>query len=75
MRLCECDLVLCRQSQLAKMTSDLCEDGGDKQREKETSAASKASSVSPLSDVTSLELPGPWNSPLSMVLLSYDVHA
>lgn len=36
-----------RQSQLARMTSDLCEDGGDKQREKETPAASKASSVSP----------------------------
>ncbi|XP_054481431.1 stem-loop binding protein 2 [Anoplopoma fimbria] len=53
------------QSQLAKMTSDLFEDGGDKQREKETPAASKASSVSPLSAVTSLELPGPWNVPLS----------
>ncbi|XP_035513510.1 stem-loop binding protein 2 [Morone saxatilis] len=53
------------QSQLAKMTSDLCEDGGDKQREKEAPAASKASSVSPLSAVTSLELPGPWTSPLS----------
>uniref|UniRef100_UPI0037E7A07C stem-loop binding protein 2 n=1 Tax=Semicossyphus pulcher TaxID=241346 RepID=UPI0037E7A07C len=47
------------QSQLAKMTSDLCEDGGDKQREKEPPGASKASSVSPL------ELPGPWTSPLS----------
>ncbi|XP_068587857.1 stem-loop binding protein 2 [Cebidichthys violaceus] len=53
------------QNQLAKMTSDPCEDGGDKQREKETSAASKASSVSPLSAVTSLERPGPWNVPLS----------
>lgn len=53
-----------RQNQLAKMTSDLCEDGGDKQREKETPAASKASSVSPL---RALELPGPWNSPLSPV--------
>ncbi|XP_038564064.1 stem-loop binding protein 2 isoform X1 [Micropterus salmoides] len=53
------------QSQLAKMTSDLYEDGGDKQREKETPAASKASSVSPLSAVMSLELPGPWNSPPS----------
>lgn len=49
------------------MTSDLCGDGGDKQREKETPAASKASSMSPLSDVTSLELPGPWNSPPSPV--------
>ncbi|XP_034406017.1 stem-loop binding protein 2 [Cyclopterus lumpus] len=49
------------QSQLAKMTSDLCEDGGDQQREKETPAASKASSVSP----RSLELPGPWNDPPS----------
>ncbi|XP_059208371.1 stem-loop binding protein 2 [Centropristis striata] len=53
------------QNQLAKMTSDLCEDGGDKQREKETPAASKASSVSPLSALTSLELTGPWNVPLS----------
>ncbi|XP_029375932.1 stem-loop binding protein 2 [Echeneis naucrates] len=44
------------QSQLEKMTSDLWEDRGEKQREKETPAASKASSVSPLS----LELPGPW---------------
>ncbi|XP_076607195.1 stem-loop binding protein 2 [Chaetodon auriga] len=50
------------QSHLEKMTSDLCEDGGDKRREKETPAASKASSASPL---TSLELPGPWSSPLS----------
>ncbi|XP_074468360.1 stem-loop binding protein 2 isoform X2 [Sebastes fasciatus] len=47
------------QNQLAQMTSDLCEEGGDKQREKETPAASKASSVSPL------ELPGPWTVPLS----------
>ncbi|KAI3374088.1 hypothetical protein L3Q82_022629, partial [Scortum barcoo] len=53
------------QSQLAKMTSDLCEDGGDEQREKETPAASKASSVSPLSAVTSLERPGAWSSPLT----------
>uniref|UniRef100_A0A3B4VNG3 Stem-loop binding protein 2 n=1 Tax=Seriola dumerili TaxID=41447 RepID=A0A3B4VNG3_SERDU len=49
------------QSQLEKMTSDLCEDRGDKQREKETPAASDASSVSPLS----LELPGPWTVPFS----------
>ncbi|XP_051250774.1 stem-loop binding protein 2 isoform X1 [Dicentrarchus labrax] len=60
------------QSQLAKMTSDLCEDGGDKQREKEAPAASKASSVSPLSAVTSLELPGPWTSPLSPVIALND---
>ncbi|CAJ1063170.1 stem-loop binding protein 2 [Xyrichtys novacula] len=53
------------QNQLAKMTSDLCEDGGDKQREKETHVSSKASSVSPLSAGTSMELPGPWTSPLS----------
>ncbi|KAM3602091.1 uncharacterized protein V6R79_024220 [Siganus canaliculatus] len=53
------------QNQLAKMTSDLCEDGGDKQREKETTVASKASSVSPQSTGTSLELPGRWSSPLS----------
>ncbi|XP_056266018.1 stem-loop binding protein 2 isoform X2 [Pseudoliparis swirei] len=51
------------QSQLAKMTSDLCEDGGDQQREKEAPAASKASSVSP----RSLEPPGPWNDPPSPV--------
>ncbi|XP_070712216.1 stem-loop binding protein 2 [Pempheris klunzingeri] len=50
------------QNQLAKMTSELCEDGGDKQREKETPAASKASSGSP---VSSVDLPGPWSSPLS----------
>lgn len=70
---------LCRQSQLAKMTSELCEDGGDGQREKEAPAASKASSGSPLSAVTPLELPGPWSSPLSPVTapfgtLGHDVH-
>ncbi|XP_074527732.1 stem-loop binding protein 2 [Halichoeres trimaculatus] len=53
------------QSQLAKMTSELCEDEGVKQREKETYAASKASSVSPLSAGTSVEPSGPWISPLS----------
>lgn len=58
---------LCRQSQLAKMTSELCEDGGDGQREKEAPAVSKASSVSPLSAATSLEPPGLWSSPLSPV--------
>ncbi|XP_068436706.1 stem-loop binding protein 2 [Clinocottus analis] len=47
------------QSQLAKMTSDLSEDRGDEQREKETAAASKASSVSPV------QPPGPWNDPPS----------
>lgn len=46
------------------MTSDLCEDGGEKQREKETS---KASSVCHLSAGTLLELPGPWTIPLSPV--------
>lgn len=55
---------VCRQSQLAKMTSDLCEDGGDKRREKETRAVSKASSASA---GTSTELPGPWTVPLSPV--------
>lgn len=45
------------------MTSELCEDGGDEQREKEAPAVSEASSVSPLS----LDLPGPWTSPLSPV--------
>ncbi|XP_058483699.1 stem-loop binding protein 2 [Solea solea] len=53
------------QSQLAKMTSGLCEDIGDKQREKETPAASEASSVSPLSTGTSLDMPGPWGVPFS----------
>ncbi|MEQ2303651.1 hypothetical protein AMECASPLE_019212 [Ameca splendens] len=48
------------QSQLAKMTSDLCEDGGDEQRE-ETPAASEASSVSPLS----VDVPGGCTVPLS----------
>uniref|UniRef100_A0A3P9MX22 Histone RNA hairpin-binding protein RNA-binding domain-containing protein n=1 Tax=Poecilia reticulata TaxID=8081 RepID=A0A3P9MX22_POERE len=49
------------QSQLAKMTSELCKDGGDEQREKETPAASDASSVSPLS----VDVPGAWTVPLS----------
>uniref|UniRef100_A0A672FQX5 Stem-loop binding protein 2 n=1 Tax=Salarias fasciatus TaxID=181472 RepID=A0A672FQX5_SALFA len=49
------------QSQLAKMTSDLCEDRGDEQREKEPVVASEASSVSPL------ELPGAWSVPLAPV--------
>ncbi|XP_061608915.1 stem-loop binding protein 2 isoform X2 [Phyllopteryx taeniolatus] len=53
------------QNQLAKMTSDLCDDGGEKQREKETLAAPKASSVSPLSADMSPELPDAWNVPLS----------
>ncbi|KAF3705476.1 Oocyte-specific histone RNA stem-loop-binding protein 2 [Channa argus] len=53
------------QSQLAKMTSDLCEDSGEKLRENETPAASKASSVSASSVGTSLELPGPWTIQLS----------
>lgn len=56
-----CDF--CRQSQLAKMTSELCEDRGEEQREKEPPVVSKASSVSPLS----LELPGAWTSPVSPV--------
>ncbi|XP_007577144.1 oocyte-specific histone RNA stem-loop-binding protein 2-like [Poecilia latipinna] len=49
------------QSQLAKMTSELCKDGGDEQREKETPAASDASSVSP----PSVDVPGAWTVPLS----------
>lgn len=62
------------------MTSELCEDGGDEQREKEAPAVSKASSGSPLSAATPLELPGPWSSPLSPVTapagtLGRDVHA
>lgn len=60
-------LPFCRQSQLARMTSDLCEDGGEKLREKDTPAASKASSVSPPSAGTSQVLPGPWTIPLSPV--------
>lgn len=55
------------QSQLAKMTSELCDGGADEQREKEVPAASKSSSVSPLSVAASLELPGPWSSPVSPV--------
>uniref|UniRef100_A0A3P8SKH4 Stem-loop binding protein 2 n=1 Tax=Amphiprion percula TaxID=161767 RepID=A0A3P8SKH4_AMPPE len=54
------------QNQLAKMTSDLCEDGGDDQREKETPVASKASSMSPLL-ATSMEPPGAWTVPQSPV--------
>ncbi|XP_030010485.1 stem-loop binding protein 2 [Sphaeramia orbicularis] len=53
------------QCQLAKMTSDLCEDGGDKQREKDSAVVSKTSSVSPLSKTTVLDLPGPWTVPQS----------
>ncbi|XP_028278286.1 stem-loop binding protein 2 isoform X2 [Parambassis ranga] len=49
------------QSQLAKMTSDLCEDGGDERRR----AAPKASCVSPRSAAAPLDLPGAWTVPLS----------
>lgn len=52
------------------MTSELCDGGADEQREKEASAASKSSSVSPLSVAASLELPGPWSSPVSPVTMS-----
>ncbi|XP_051794041.1 stem-loop binding protein 2 [Acanthochromis polyacanthus] len=52
------------QNQLAKMTSELCEDGGDEQREKETPAASKASSMSPLL-ASSMEPTGAWTVPQS----------
>lgn len=45
------------QRQLARMTSDLCEDGGGEQREKETPAAA--------SPPSSVEIPGPWIVPLS----------
>lgn len=45
------------------MTSELCEDRGEEQREKEPPVVSKASSVSPLS----LELSGAWTSPVSPV--------
>nr|XP_057942545.1 stem-loop binding protein 2 isoform X2 [Doryrhamphus excisus] len=48
------------QNQLARMTSDLCDDG-ENERE-ETLVASKASSVSPLSGEMSS---GSWNVPLS----------
>nr|XP_061801381.1 uncharacterized protein LOC133592747 [Nerophis lumbriciformis] len=62
-----CDLALDPveqlQKQLAKMTSDLCDDG-EKRRERETIAAPKAS-LSPLSADMSPELPGTWNVPLS----------
>lgn len=49
------------------MTSELCDGGADEQREKEAPGTSKSSSVSPLSVATSLELPGPWSSPVSPV--------
>ncbi|XP_054611449.1 stem-loop binding protein 2 isoform X2 [Dunckerocampus dactyliophorus] len=49
------------QNQLARMTSDLCDDGGEKLSE-ETLVPSKASSVSPLSGEMSS---GTWNVPLS----------
>lgn len=49
------------------MTSELCDSGADEQREMEAPAASKSSSVSPLSVSASLELPGPWSSPVSPV--------
>lgn len=52
------------QSQLAKMTSELCDGGADEQREKEA-PVSKSSSASPLSVAASLELHGPWSSPVS----------
>ncbi|XP_061595117.1 stem-loop binding protein 2 [Cololabis saira] len=55
------------QSQLAKMTSDLCEDGGrNEQRENEAPAASNAS-ISPTA-VSSEGKPGAWNIPLSPCL-------
>ncbi|XP_077403589.1 stem-loop binding protein 2 [Vanacampus margaritifer] len=61
-----CDLTLDPveqlQNQMAKMTSDLCDDGGEKKRG-ETLAAS---SVYPLSADMSPELPGAWNVPLSL---------
>lgn len=56
-----------RQSQLAKMTSELCDGGEDEQRENEALAASRSSSVSPLSVAASLELAGPWSTPVSPV--------
>lgn len=62
------------QSQLAKMTSELCDGGADEQREKEAPAASKSSSVSPLSVAASLELPGPWSCPASPVNMPIQCH-
>lgn len=58
---------LFRQSQLEKMTSDLFENVGDEQREKET-PASKVSSVSPLLAATPSALPGAWTVPVSPVI-------
>lgn len=63
------------QSQLAKMTSELCDGGADEQREKEAPSISKSSSVSPLSVAASLELPGPWSSPASPVNMPTRCHA
>lgn len=59
---------LFRQSQLEKMTSDLFENVGDEQREKETPASSKVSSVSPLLAATPSALPGAWAVPVSPVI-------
>lgn len=68
------NMLVHRQSQLAKMTSELCDGGGDEQREKEAPATSKSSSVSPLSVAALLELHGPWSSPLSPVTLPTGPH-
>ncbi|XP_024117049.1 stem-loop binding protein 2 isoform X2 [Oryzias melastigma] len=52
------------QSQLAKMTSDLCEDGGDEQRENRAPASSKVFSVSPFSTACE-DSAGAWTVPTS----------
>ncbi|XP_004076089.1 uncharacterized protein LOC101168727 isoform X1 [Oryzias latipes] len=52
------------QSQLAKMTSDLCEDGGDEQRGNRAPASSKVFSVCPFSAACE-EPAGAWTVPTS----------
>lgn len=64
---------LFRQSQLEKMTSDLFENVGDEQREKETPASSKVSSVSLLLAATPSALPAVWTVPVSPVI-SHQIH-
>uniref|UniRef100_I3KN37 Stem-loop binding protein 2 n=1 Tax=Oreochromis niloticus TaxID=8128 RepID=I3KN37_ORENI len=58
------------QLQLEKMTSDLFENVGDEQREKETPASSKVSSVSLLLAATPSALPAVWTVPVRRALHS-----
>ncbi|XP_068601135.1 stem-loop binding protein 2 [Brachionichthys hirsutus] len=53
------------QSQLASLTSDLCEDGRDARRASEAPEGSPASCVFRPAAETPLAFPGPWSCPLS----------